>query len=687
MSWIPFNHKKNPLLCVFITLITLFLLSLFFPLRLQADDISNKNDLEYLKKLPLEKLLEIDVTSVSKKEEKMTDAAAAIFVITSDDICRSGATSIADALRLVPGLQVAQLDSKIWAISARGMNSRFANKLLVLMDGRIVYSPAFSGVFWNLQDTFMDDIDRIEVIRGPGATLWGANAVNGVINIITKSATKTHGGLITTGMGTHEKYFGGIRYGNRINDNISFRIYSKYLDRSHFIDSSGNATHDDWDSIQAGFRIDGELGDANHLTIQGDIIEVLAGQLSTPPANIPPYYYSIIEDVKSKGKNLLFRLQHDFSNDSELSLQFYMDITEYNESLSHLKYDVYDFSLEHYFQLANRHEVIWGLGTRLIKDVFSNDTRIAFNPDSCNEKLISAFVQDNIILIKDYLRFIIGSKIEHNDHTGYSIQPSGRLTWTPHKNHSLWGAVSRAVRMPSRGENSFNFDIDTIFPESTLPVKLSLIADQSMSLEELLAYEFGYRFHPYRKFSVDLALFYNEYEKLGTLISGETIMILDPDPYLQMFSTVGNTTTAESYGIELAIDWLPLNWLRLRPTYTFLSMNSESSSTPMFKDDFPRHQCSLMSSMDLPCHLQLNLWLRFVDKLTGMNVLTSQITNVGSYTTIDAHLSWKPRPDLEFSIVGQNLLDRHHPEFVTELFSVANSEIERSVYGKIQWLF
>ena len=687
MSWIPFNHKKNPLLCVFITLIAFLLLSVFFPLGLQADDIGNKNDLEYLKKLSLEKLLEIEVTSVSKKEEKMTDAAAAIFVVTSDDICRSGATSIADALRLVPGLQVAQLNSNIWAISARGMNSRFANKLLVLMDGRIVYSPSFSGVFWNVQDTFMDDIDRIEVIRGPGATLWGANAVNGVINIITKSATKTHGGLITTGMGTHEKYFGGIRYGKRINDNISFRIYSKYLDRSHFIDSSGNAAHDDWDSIQSGFRIDGALGDANQLTIQGDIIEVMSGQLSTPPTNEPPYYYSIIEDVKSKGKNLLFRLQHDFSNDSSLSLQFYMDITEYNESLAHFKYDVYDFSLEHYFQLAKRHEMIWGLGARLIKDDFSNGTRVTFTPDSRNEELFSTFIQDNIILIKDCLRFIIGTKIEHNKSTGYEIQPSGRLTWTPHNNHTLWGAVSRAVRMPSRGENTFNFDLDSILPESILPVKLGFIANQSMDSEELLAYELGYRFYPHRKFSVDLALFYNEYEKLGTLVPSESTIIPDPDPYLQIFTTVGNNTTAESYGIELAVDWLPLNWLRLRPTYTFLSMNSESNNTSMFKDDFPRHQCSLMSSMDLPCNLKFDLWLRFVDKLTGRNIFSSQITNVSSYTTFDARLSWKPSPDLELSIVGQNLLDRHHSEFVTEFFSVARSEIERSVYGKIQWSF
>lgn len=406
--------------------------------------------------LPLEDLLSLEVTSVSKKRQPLSEAPAAIYVITQDDIKRSGVTSIPEALRMAPGVQVTRINSNKWAVSSRGFNGQMSNKLLLLIDGRSVYTPAFSGVYWDVQDTFMDDIERIEVIRGPGATLWGANAVNGIINVITKSAGNTQGGLLTLGAGSEEKGFAGFRYGASLGDHSQGRFYLKAFDRDGFSDlATGTDAGDQWKSYRAGFRIDGGASTEDGWTFQGDIYhtdenQYVASQwVSTPPFNLPDD-----DNFNTTGWNLLTRWNHHLSDRSSMTLQLYYDHAERDELILGQTHDTFDLDFQHNLMLGNRHDVIWGFGYRAVKDDFDNTFAVSLSPDSRTNHLISAFVQDQIELVPDRFHLTVGSKIEHNDYTGFEVQPSVKMLWTPHERHTLWGSVSRAVRTPSRVEAS-----------------------------------------------------------------------------------------------------------------------------------------------------------------------------------------------------------------------------------------
>ncbi len=671
----------------------LLLSSLLSSVLLSAP-ISAEESLEAYLALDLEDLLSIEVTSVSKKKQRLNEVAAAAYVITQDDIRRSGVTSIPEALRLAPGIQVTKMDSNKWAISSRGFNAQFANKLLVLIDGRSVYTPSYSGVYWEIQDTMLEDIDRIEVIRGPGATVWGANAVNGVINIITKQASETQGGLLVAGAGNEEKALTSLRYGAELGEQTFGRIYLKYNDRdSSFAPSLDEQAGDDWNSLRAGFRVDGVLNASNQWTLQGDIYEtdenqILQGVTQDPsdPANSPPYSDSNVADnIEASGWNLLGRWERRLSEQSSTTLQVYYDHNERKEMILGQRHDTLDIDFQHQLSPLEGHDIVWGLGFRRIKDEFDNTFPVSLSPDEQTSDLFSAFVQDEIELAPDTLRLTLGSKFEHNDYTGFEIQPSARLLWLPKEGHTLWTSVSRAVRTPSRVEDSASIvpRIIPIGPPPIPPFILTINGNEDFEAEELTAIELGYRVQPAERLSLDLALFYNQYNNLGTF---ESVALTE-----RVFD---NKLEATSRGFELAMDWHLLEWWRLQANYSYIELEQEAASDstdivtgPVVEGSTPKHQLSVRSAMDLSNEWSLDLWAYYVDELAASSFSSAQIPiPIPSYTSLNTRLAWRPWKGLELSLVGQNLLQDHHAEFVGETFATL-TEVERSVYGMIRFDF
>jgi iron complex outermembrane recepter protein len=628
--------------------------------------------------LSIEDLMNLEVTTVSKKAQKLSDTAAAVFVITQSDIQRSGATSIPEALRMAPGVEVARIDASKWAVTVRGFNGRFANKLLVLMDGRTLYTPTFSGVFWHMQDTLLEDIDRIEVIRGPGASLWGANAVNGVINIITKKAGDSQGTYLSAGGGTEERVFAAARYGGHLDKDLSYRMYAKYFDRDNAVDAAGDETADHWDGLRGGFRMDWEATGHDTMTLQGDIFDGEDGETLTTASLDPPYSITSDKENGSFGGNLLGRWMHRFSNTSETVLQLYYDGLERTSEILDVYQNTFDIDFQHRFQLGTRNQMMWGFGYRFVRDDFNNSFSTSIIPDSRDLNLVSAFVQDEIKLIPDRLDLILGSKFEHNDFTGFEAQPSGRLVWKPAEKQTLWGAISRAVRTPSRGEHDTYVNTRVIPPDALFPGSpaqpVTLVGNRDFDSETLIAYELGYRIQPTRRLSLDVATFYNVYDNLRTV-----------EPTSMFSATAGNEMEGDTYGIELAADFQPLDWWRLQLSYSFLEMNLSLKDTSMdtisvgAEGESPQNKVSVRSMMDLPHNLELDIWFRYVD-----NLPTQQVDD---YTTLDVRFAWKPLKWLELAVVGQSLLDDHHPEFKPELIDTSPTEVERSVYGKITCRF
>ncbi len=429
--------------------------------------------------ISLEDLMNLQVTSVSKRAQKLADAAAAIFVITQDDIRRSGAASIPEALRMVPGLEVARIDENKWAIGSRGFNGRFDNKLLVLIDGRSVYTPLFSGVYWNVQDVMLEDVDRIEVIRGPGATLWGANAVDGVINIITKSAKLTQGALVTAEGGNEEETAESARYGGKAGDNVYYRAYAKYSDWEPSVDATGANGSDGWHTIRGGFRVDSNPSKADSLTVQGDLYRTNYGETLTIPTLTAPYSTTFPNDGNYSGGNILGHWNHAFSR-SSTSLQMYFDNTNtVDNSLFRDHEGVYDIDFQHDLHVGESQEFVWGLGYRSIQDSNVSSFTVSLQPNHSWLNQFSGFVQDEVSLFDRRLRVTLGSKFEHNDFTGFEVEPNIRFVGVISKNQSVWAAISRAVRTPALTEEGLRLD-EAVVPPGTPPINSPLPAVEAI---------------------------------------------------------------------------------------------------------------------------------------------------------------------------------------------------------------
>lgn len=640
-------------------------------------------------KISLEDLMNVRVTSVSKREQKLGEAAAAVFVITQDDIRRSGARNIPEALRMAPGVEVARIDENKWAITARGFNGRFANKLLVLIDGRSVYTPLFSGVYWNVQDTMLEDVDRIEVIRGPGATLWGANAVNGVINIITKEASSTQKGILTADTGNELRGAVGARYGGKLADKTYYRIYSKYFDLNSSTDVTGKNAFDGWHATRGGFRVDSASTPDDSYTLQGDIYRQAYGETLTVSQLAAPYYSTFKNNGEFSGGNLLARWNHSLSQ-SKTSLQFYYDnTTSALRSLAEDHQNIYDIDFQHDIRIAESNELIWGLGYRATQDNIGPSENVSLNPSSLKWNLFSGFTQDEFTLFGERLRVTVGSKLEHNAFTGFEIQPNARLTWTMNPRHSAWTSIARAVRTPARTEEDMRLNA-AVLPGSPqtlgLPLEVAILGDHGFKSEDMIAYEAGYRIHPTQRLSADFATFYNSYSNLLSAEPGVPFLETNPSPvHITAPLVAANKMSGATYGAEVFSEWNATSRWKLAGSYSFLKMDihtnrdSHDTTSPDPGGASPRHQYYFRSSIDLPKKFEQDLTVRYVDALRGLNV--------PSYYSVDARIGWKPASNMELSFAGQNLLNDKHLEFIPDFITTTPTQVKRTFHVTLTWNF
>jgi len=667
----------------------LYCLSLSCFGEIKAEDRKHSDITE----LDMKDLLNVQVTSVSKKAQALSEAPSAIYVISQEDIRRSGVTNIPEALRMAPGIDVARINSSNWAITSRGFNGRNANKLLVLIDGRAVYTPAFSGVYWDAQDVLMEDVDRIEVIRGPGATLWGANAVNGVINIITKRAEDTQGTLLTGGGGTLETGFGSARYGAKLAEDTYARAYVKGFVRDNFKTPSGtDKAGDNWDRVQGGFKVDSRLSNKDELTVQGDAYQTQLNQVVFQPTFTPPSFSQIIKDNGyNEGWNLTSRLIHNFSSTSQYALQFYYDHTKRKEALIEQTLDTLDIDFQHNFELMDNHNFIWGLGYRTNLDKFINNDNVSLTPSKRNTQLFSAFLQDEITLIENKLWLNIGSKFEHNDFTGFEGQPSARMLWAPTSRQRLWAAFSRSVRTPSRAEHNVEV-IRSVFedPKEPTPIAISVNGNPSYKAEVQLAYELGYRLALSDKASLDFTAFYNEYDKLRSVKPGNLVLDGFPDQiHLEQQLLFNNAAKAKTYGFEAASIWQMTGWWRWEANYSFLQTKVHD---PLKADQpkSPQHKVNFRTLINPIDTVDLDFWFRYTGNSIALkpddlgNAMGSGA--IKDYFTFDVRLAWRPNPGLELSLTGQNLFAEKHLEYTDEISAVP-TVIPRSVYGKVSLEF
>ncbi len=625
----------------------------------------------------IEAVMNMEVTSVSKRPERLMDAAAAVQVITSEDIRRSGATNIAELLRLVPGVQVARVNSNTWAVGVRGFTSTLSRSLLVLIDGRSVYSPLFAGVYWDVQDTLLNDIDRIEVIRGPGATLWGANAVNGVINIITKSARVTQGTYASIRGGNEERYLATGRFGGQTKSGVAYRTYAKLSERDAEFHPDADK-FDGWHMAQAGFRADADPRLHDHLTLQGDLYDGKAGQRTVITTYTAPYIETVEEDAGLSGANLLGRWEHKVHETSDTTLQFYYDRTHRDQPGFREDRDTFDLEFRHHLLLASRHELLWGAGYRLTSGATASVPTIEFFPANRTDDVWSAFAQDEIRIVPTRWTLTLGSKFEHNDYSGFNSQPNVRLLFSPAAKHVFWSAVSRALRVPSRVESDLSL---TALFEPTTPTFFRVLGTKDFKPERLTAYETGYRSQPTERLFFDLALFYNDYTRLFSLEPGASFPEPSPPPSHQVLPLlIGNGMRARVHGGEIAGEWRPVTAWRLNGSYSYLRMNLvktadslDTTTEGSTEGSSPRHLANLRSSLDLPRDLGLDLTLRYAGSLPAQQIET--------YTELDLLVSRRLARGFAISVAGQNLLSPHHAEFGGG--RGAPIEVERSVFGRL----
>ena len=658
-----------------------------------ADSSSNEqNSSGDLASLSLEQLGNVEVTSVSKAPQEVMQTPAAVFVISQEDIRRSGATSIPEALRLAPGVEVAQIDGNHWSVAIRGFAGQFSKSLLVLVDGRSIYTPLFEGVYWDLPYVMIEDVERIEVIRGPGGTIWGSNAVNGVINIITKSATSTHGILATTGSGTVDQGTGAFRYGGTVGDKFDYRIYGMGGLRGQEFHPDDDG-FDHWRMGQYGFRTDWKSGEKDTFTVQGDNYRGMSEESIyipsfEPPAETPTQGWDFVS-----GGDILARWIHKTGEDSDVQLQTYFDRTNrQNFELGETR-DTFDVDFVQHQRTHGEQKLTWGLGVRISPSNFIQTVDgISFLPNKQTDSIYSGFVQYEIPIIANKLTLTAGTKLEHNNFSGFEYQPSLRILWTPTPRHSFWAAATRAVRTPSRLDQDVLFDIfDELYtpppsgsgpPPAPIPVYFQIEGDPTLKAEQMIGSEFGYRTQLGNRAFIDLATFYNIYNDLqGYGPAG----LAESGPDLFFVLPYANVIEGHTVGGEIAPNWKITRWWQLRGSYSYLHMSLRDN--PGFTDvggllasylgSTPGSMVDVQSLFDLPLHFELDEMFRYSAKLPAQLV--------PSYSTADVRLGWHGWRGLELSLLGQNLLQPSHPEFGGDPGPLVG--IKRSVYGKITWNF
>jgi iron complex outermembrane recepter protein len=599
--------------------------------------------LESLSRMQIEDLAAIDVsvTSVAGVPHDLATTPAAISVLTEEDLRRTGNRAVAESLRLAPGMFVARSDSHTARVGARGLTGALANKNLVIVDGRSVWDPLFGGVFWDVQDVVFADLERIEVIRGPGATLWGANAMNSVVNFISKPASETQGWYLTAGGGTYEQAFGTARYGGRLGEESWFRVYGKYFSRDAFADAQGRPAGDDWSLLRGGFRVDSALGEGLDFTLQGDSYDAptKGEQVDVPVA--PGIVESRSGDQHARGGNLLARIGKSYGPTDGWTLQTYYDRSERRQIAGAVKRDTFDLDYRRFFRWGDGHELVGGLGYNYTSDESEPGATISLDPADSIRRTASGFLQ-NTFRLDDRWSAMLGSKLEYNNVTGVEVQPSLRVSHVPSEHHVLWAAVSRVVRVPSRLEQD-GFVLFGFAPSPTPgepPVPVGVSGGNDLEAERMFAYEIGHRYLPSGALSVQTSLYYNDY----------TRVIFPADAMLGgQFNNLGR---ARTYGGEMEIHWrLGERW-QIAGGYGY---THTSGSAPILRADagsHPEHIAHVRSFWDIRDDLELNMAAYYVDRLP--------VPEVESYVRLDVGMTWRVTKNLEFSAWGQNLL---HPGY------------------------
>ncbi len=634
--------------------------------------------------MSLEELMVIEVSSAAKRPQRLADTTTAIFALGREDIRRSGATNLPELLRQVPGVQVSRIDASRYAVSIRGSSNRYSGKLLVLQDGRTLYSPLFGGTYWEAQDVILEDVERVEVIRGSGGTLWGANAVNGVINIITRQAKDTQGTYVEAKAGTLEKGL-ALRHTTALGEIGHVRAYVK-LDDHHGMDTpSGQTAHDAWNQKRAGFRADLSPTASDTVTVQGDVYNTHADQspLYLRESSLTAGYEP--DTAKLSGANLLARWQHQAGPTESWHAQAYVDQAKVSGLVQKSQTDTVDLEWQHRFPLATDHDLTWGLGLRHVRQSLDGNFNITMTPNEASSWVYSGFVQDEIRLNSDW-QLTLGSKLEHNDVTGVEVQPSARLLWRATSTDSFWGAVSRSVQTPSVAMTRVDTRIDVKDVPMLGRAVVAVYGDANLRSEEVVSRELGYRGQWGSRVNVDAALFYNTHKQVFSREAGG----LSFEPYPVVSLNIGNQVKGTSYGAEFASNWQVSNRWQLRGSYSWFHASlhpaiASSEALPLFSEvgSSPQHMFQLHSLHNLGHNLELDANLYYT---SALELLRSRGTvRIDSYTGLDLRLGWRARPDLEINLIGRNLLTRRHSEFEAE--DMQGSEVPRSLLLQAKWAY
>jgi iron complex outermembrane receptor protein len=616
------------------------------------------------------------VSTVERQESTIGRSPNAVFVITPDMIKRSGARNVPEALRMAPGIDVARVNAYTWAISARGFNDTYANKLLVQIDGRVIYNAAFGGVYWNQQNVVLPDVERIEVIRGPGTTMWGSNAVNGVINVITKKTRDTQGALIQSGGGDQERDFNTVRYGGTFGEDATWRVYGQEFDRNRgWLEGGSN---DAWVGHQGGFRMDYTPTKEDTLTVQGDLFNGAGGQQFVNMAiPTPPFDTNFNGTLRFPAGNLLARWDRVIDDDTSWQVLTYYDrLVQDAPQVLGMQIDTWDIDLQYQFSPAENHRFITGANYRRAQDAFDTSFALGYSVNHFVTEWSGVFAQDTITLAEDRLYFTIGTRLEQNTFGGFQVEPTARLLFLPSKRQSAWAAVSRAIRNPTRTEATVNFKRHVGPPN--VPLFVNTLGTRHIQPENVLAYEIGYRAAPTDDFTWDIAGYINDYHKLlGPSPVGPPVVV--PPGYVFLPSVYANNMRALTYGAELTGTYQITDDWRLFASYSVFEVNAQGDGLTLDQvtGNSPNNQAYMRSSWDLSEHIQYDLIGRYVDSLATQGV--------PSYIEMDMRIGWQATKTMEFSFVGQNLIDSHHPEFGNSLAGVQSTQVRRGWYAMLSW--
>jgi iron complex outermembrane receptor protein len=662
-----------------IRLLGCVLLLLLFCLCPAARSQAPQNDLADLR---LEDLMNIEVTSVSKKVQRVSQTGAAIFVITAEDIRRSGALNVPDVLRMVPGVDVAQLDANIWVITIRGFSDRFADKVLVLIDGRTAYTPTSSGVYWDQQDVPLEDVERIEVIRGPGGTIWGANAVNGVISITTKVAKATPGGLISATAGSQESTEGLLQYGRNIGKIGAYRVFGKYFGTGSQRLPDDTPGVDGWHLLHGGFRSDLSISSRETATIQGDFVRTRENELlNVVLSNALPQQPTFVIRKDVSAGSVLARWTHVSASNSEISAQGYYDGYDRHEEGGYEGRRMFDMEFQDHARTDSAHDIVWGLGFRTTSDNLLPKYSKRFDPSQRVDNLFTGFLQDEITLT-DSLHLVVGSRLERNAYTGIEFEPGAQLVWSVAKGHAAWVSAARAIRQPARADTAIRIDVATVPVDPNSFGVVEIIGDPTRKAEELIGYQIGYRAELSQRLSLDFTSFWNRYHHLQTDEPAQSFFTSVPPPPHFVFPEISSDHAhARTYGAEAFANWNVTQRWRISPGYAFLQMrvrpdeSSQNTSVAGVAGDAPKHSFQMRSQVSLPHRVDWDVSLYYVGALPDQGVT--------GYDRVDTRLGWRLGESFEFSVAGQNLLTPRHDEFGDD--APLHTRPQRNVFVKIAW--